>query len=215
MAILSHVLEFFLHLDVHLGAIIVRFGVFTYGLLFGVIFCETGLVVTPFLPGDSLLFAAGAFAARGDLSIGLLYPLLLLAAIGGDSTNYLIGAYVGPHVFLRWHLLKQEHLDRAHAFFERHGRKALILSRFLPILRTVAPFSAGIARMTYLRFLSNSVIGGFLWVTLFTWGGYFFGAMPFVEHNFTLVILMIIAISVMPMVIEFLRHRWKRNGLAS
>lgn len=207
MAFLQQFIDLFVHLDVHLAAVIERFGPLTNGLLFGIIFCETGLVVTPFLPGDSLLFAAGAFAARGALPIALLYPLLLLAAIGGDSTNYLIGAFVGPRLFLRWHLLRQQHLDRAHAFFEKYGGRALVFARFVPIIRTLAPFTAGVARMTYLRFLARSVFGGFLWVSLFLLGGYYFGTIPAVEKNFSLVILAVIFVSVVPGIVEYVRHR--------
>ena len=141
MGVLRTSIDLFLHIDVHLQAVIARFGPLTYALLFLIIFCETGLVVLPFLPGDSLLFAAGAFAARGSFSIGMLIPLIIAAAVCGDSTNYVIGAFVGPHFFLRWKLLKQQHLDRAHAFFEKYGRKAQILARFMPIIRTIAPFT--------------------------------------------------------------------------
>jgi membrane-associated protein len=165
-------------------------------------------VVTPFLPGDSVLFAAGTFAARGALDVTSLSLLLALAAIAGDTVNYWIGAYIGPRAFSgQMRFLKKEHLDRTHRFYERHGGKTIILARFIPIIRTFAPFVAGIGAMNYARFIAYNVVGGIAWVALFTGGGYFFGGLPTVKENFTLVILVIIAISVMPVVIEFLRHR--------
>jgi membrane-associated protein len=210
MSFLQQALDLFLHLDVQLANVIAAYGPLTYALLFVIIFCETGLVVAPFLPGDSLLFAAGAFAARGSLSLPLLAILFIVAAIGGDAVNYLIGAYVGPRVFLRWRLLKQEHLDKAHAFFERHGGKAIVFARFVPIVRTVAPFVAGVGRMTYRHFATYNVTGGLIWVTLFLGGGYLFGNIPAVEKNFSVVILVIIVISVLPGVVEYWRGRRRR-----
>ena len=204
--------DFFLHLDKHLAEIIARYGVWTNLILFLVVFCETGLVVTPFLPGDSLLFAAGTFAALGSLDPGLLVLLLSIAAILGDTVNYWIGSYIGPRAFtgeIRW--LKKEYLERTHAFYEKHGGKTIILARFIPIIRTFAPFVAGVGAMTYSRFLLYNVVGGIVWVTLFVLAGYFFGNLPAVRQNFSYVILAIIALSVMPIVVEFLRAR-RRAG---
>jgi membrane-associated protein len=169
---------------------------------------ETGLVITPFLPGDSLLFAAGTFAARGWLNIWVLLIVCSAAAILGDTVNYWIGHYIGPKAFsgdIRF--LKKEYLDRTHAFYEKHGGKTIILARFIPIIRTFAPFVAGIGAMTYSHFITYNVVGGIAWVSIFTLGGYFFGALPFVQHNFELVVIAIILISVVPMVVEFLRDR--------
>ncbi len=208
MDLIRTAVDFFLHLDKHLAEIIARYGVWTNLILFLVVFCETGLVVTPFLPGDSLLFAAGTFAALGSLDPGLLILLLSIAAILGDTVNYWVGAYVGPRAFtgeIRW--LRKEHLDRTHAFYEKHGGKTIILARFVPIIRTFAPFVAGVGAMTYSRFLLYNVVGGIVWVTLFVLAGYFFGNLPAVRQNFTYVILAIIALSVMPIVVEFMKAR--------
>jgi len=209
--LIGTLIEFALHLDKHLNEIIQTYGVWTYLLLFIVIFIETGLVVTPFLPGDSLLFAAGTFAALGSLNIGLLFVLLSGAAIAGDTVNYWIGHFVGPKVFSKEDVrfLNKEYLDRTHRFYEKHGGKTIILARFIPIIRTFAPFVAGIGRMTYWRFISYNVIGGLLWPAIFLFGGYYFGNIPVVKRNFTLVILAIILISVLPMVIEFVNHRFR------
>jgi membrane-associated protein len=201
-------IDFFLHLDEHLNIVIQNYGTWTYLLLFAVIFMETGLVVTPFLPGDSLLFAAGTFAALGSLNVGLLFLLLAAAAILGDTVNYWIGHYIGPRAFSgEIRFLKKEYLDRTHEFYERHGGKTIILARFIPIIRTFAPFVAGVGAMTYPRFIAYNVIGGVAWVAIFTFGGYFFGNLPVVKENFTLVIIAIILISVLPGVIEFFRER--------
>jgi membrane-associated protein len=206
-------IELFLHLDKHLNLIIQNYGVWTYLLLFIVIFCETGLVVTPLLPGDSLLFAAGTFAALGSLKVELLYVLLAAAAIGGDTVNYWIGHYVGPKVFYKEDVrfLNKKHLDRTHEFYEKHGGKTIIIARFIPIIRTFAPFVAGIGKMTYGHFISYNVIGGLAWIAVFLFGGYYFGNIPLVKRNFTLVILAIIFISVMPAVIEFLNQRYRSS----
>jgi len=191
--------------------VIEHYGVFTYVILLLVIFCETGLVVTPFLPGDSLLFAAGAFAAQGVLNPHLLFILLTLAAVIGDTVNYAVGAFFGPRVFREnVRFLKREYLLRAEAFYEKHGGKTIILARFIPIVRTFAPFVAGVGKMHYLRFLSYNVFGGTLWVALFIYGGYFFGTIPIVQENFEWVILGIIAISLLPPVLEWMKHR--RSG---
>jgi membrane-associated protein len=202
-------IDFFLHLDRHLSEVINTYGAYTYGLLFVIVFLETGLVVTPLLPGDSLLFAAGTFAAQGSLHVGLLFVLLSVAAILGDTANYAIGAYLGPKVFHfpKSRFFNPEHLRRTHEFYEKYGGKTIIIARFIPIIRTFAPFVAGIGAMSYARFLAYNVIGGVLWVAICVFSGYFFGNLNFVRKNFSLVILAIIVISVLPAVVEFLRHR--------
>lgn len=206
---IKFLMDFLIHMDKHLGAIITACGPWTYTLFFGVIFCETGLVITPFLPGDSLLFATGSFAAQGVLNPHLLFLLLSIAAILGDTVNYWIGHYLGPKVFhtekTPW--LNKQHLQQAHAFYERHGGKTIIFARFIPIIRTFAPFVAGIGTMNYWRFVAYNVVGGIAWVALFVYGGYFFGNLPMVKRNFTLVIFAIIILSLVPAVVEFLRHR--------
>jgi membrane-associated protein len=209
MTLITDFIDLFLHLDKHLNVIIENYGFWTYLILFMIIFCETGLVVTPFLPGDSLLFAAGAFAALGSLDIKLLIILLILAAIIGDTVNYWIGNYIGPRAFSgNIRFLKKEYLDRTHAFYEKHGGKTIILARFIPIIRTFAPFVAGVGTMSYGRFIAYNILGGVVWVTLFTLAGYFFGNIPAVKQNFTLVIMAIIVISVLPMVVEFFKARF-------
>lgn len=208
MDFLRQAADFFLHLDAHLADIIARFGAGAYGILFLIVFCETGLVVTPFLPGDSLLFAAGTFAALGSFEIVPLLLLLIAAAVLGDTLNYWIGARIGERAFSGTvRFLKPAHLERTRRFYERHGGKTIVLARFVPIIRTFAPFVAGVGRMSYGRFLAYNVAGGVLWVALFTLGGFFFGNIPAVRANFTLVILAIIGLSVVPVVVEFLRHR--------
>ena len=202
------IVDLFLHLDRHLGEMVARYGAAIYGVLFAIVFLETGVVVTPFLPGDSLLFACGALAATGALDLTALLVLLPVAAILGDTVNYHIGKFVGPKAFTstsRW--LKREHLERTHAFYEKHGGKTIILSRFIPIIRTFAPFVAGVGQMKRRRFAAYNVVGGVTWVTLFIWGGYLFGNVPIVKDNFTLVALGIVAVSLLPMLIEYLRHR--------
>ena len=208
MELIQTVIDFILHIDAHINTMIVNYGSWTYAILFLIIFCETGLVVTPFLPGDSLLFAAGAFAARGSLNPVILFGLLWFAAVLGDNVNYWIGRYVGPRVFKsESRLLNKKYLARAHEFYERHGGKAVILARFVPIVRTFAPFVSGVAAMHYPRFLAFDVSGGLLWIGLFVFGGYFFGNIPAVEKNFEIVIIAIILVSVSPMVIEYIRTR--------
>ncbi len=206
---MMEIVDLFLHLDESLKGIIRDYGTWTYLILFLVIFMETGFVVTPFLPGDSLLFAAGAFAAQGALDVGLLFALLTVAAILGDTVNYQIGSYIGPRIFERERIrfLKKEHLDRTHAFYEKHGGKTIIIARFMPIIRTFAPFVAGVGSMTYRSFLGYNVIGGVIWIALFTFGGFFFGNIPIVKSNFEVVILGIIAISVLPAAVELVRRR--------
>jgi membrane-associated protein len=201
-------IEFILHIDQYLGEILAQYGALTYVILFLIIFCETGLVVTPFLPGDSLLFAAGALADDGGLRIAVLFVLLSLAAILGDTVNYWAGAWIGPRVFREnVRFLNRQHLLRTREFYERHGGKTIILARFIPIIRTFAPFVAGIGTMPYARFLAYNVFGGILWVALFVFGGNLFGSLPVVEANFSLVILAIIVLSILPAVIEWLRGR--------
>ena len=208
MEIISNLVDLFLHLDQHLNEIIQTYGVWTYAILFSIIFMETGLVVTPFLPGDSLLFAAGTFAGMGSLNVWILFISLSFAAIIGDTVNYWIGHYIGPRAFSgNVRFLKKEHLDRTHAFYEKHGGKTIILARFIPIIRTFAPFVAGIGAMSYGHFISYNIIGGVLWVGIFVFFGYFFGNLPFVQEHFSLVVIAIILISVMPGVYEFLKER--------
>ena len=203
MDFILQMIDIFLHLDKYLGVIISDYGVWTYAILFAIIFMETGLVVTPFLPGDSLLFAAGALATVSDLNIFILFLLLTIAAIVGDTVNYWIGHYIGPRAFSgNIRFLKKEYLDRTHAFYEKHGGKTIILARFIPIIRTFAPFVAGIGAMTYPKFITYNVVGGVVWVALFSFGGYFFGRLEFVEKNFSIVVLAIIFISVLPAVFE-------------
>lgn len=207
-------IDFILHIDRHLAELIASYGLWTYGLLFAIIFAETGLVVLPLLPGDSLLFAAGAFCAdpKTGLNIHLLAALLAVAAILGDTVNYRIGSLIGPAVFKREDsiFLRRKHLERAHAFFEKYGGRAIILARFVPIVRTFVPFIAGVGRMTYTRFLAFNVVGGIVWIYAFTYAGYFFGTRPFVQQNFKLVIVAIIVISLLPMVFELFRA-WRES----
>ena len=209
MELVSHLVDFVLHIDHHLDRILSTYGTWTYLLLFTIIFCETGLVVTPFLPGDSLLFAVGAFAARGSLDLTTSLLLLATASICGDSLNYLIGSRLGPAVFQKKQsrFFDPAHLDRAHRFYDKYGAKTIILARFLPILRTFAPFVAGIGRMGYPRFLAYSVVGSAAWVGIFVLAGYFFGNIPIVRDNFTVVIMGIIVVSVVPVVSQVIRHR--------
>lgn len=206
MEFIKHFVDLFLHLDVHLSELIATYGTWTYGILFGIIFCETGLVVTPFLPGDSLLFAAGTFAGMGSLNPGFLFLLLFSASVLGDSTNYWVGRFIGTRAFsgnLRF--LKQEHLNKTRAFYDRHGRKTVILARFLPIIRTFAPFVAGVGEMPYTRFLSFSLLGSAAWVGLFVGAGYFFGNIPVVRSHFSIVVMGIIAVSLLPLLFEALK----------
>jgi membrane-associated protein len=210
---MQQLIDLFLHLDVHLAEFVGRYGVWVYGLLFAIIFAETGLVVTPFLPGDSLLFAAGALAATGALDVRLLFLLLAGAAILGNTVNYSIGRFVGPRVFrgeTSHRLLNREHLDRAHAFFEKYGGMAVVLTRFVPIIRTFVPFVAGAGAMRYATFALYNVAGGALWVGICLGAGYLFGNVPVVKNNFSLVALGIVAVSMIPMLVEWMKH--KRKG---
>ena len=207
-------IDFVLHFDKHLYELVNTYGAWVYGILFGIIFAETGLVITPFLPGDSLLFAAGAMAATGVFNIWVLVPLLMVAAVLGDAVNYAVGDAVGPRVFTSvdrtsfWHrALNRDHLAKTHAFFEKYGGKAIILGRFVPIVRTFVPFVAGAGTMTYSTFALYNVTGGVIWVAICTLAGYAFGNVPIVRDNFTLVALGIVFVSLLPIVVEFLRHR--------
>jgi membrane-associated protein len=213
MNLIEYLIDLFLHLDEYLSVIIQNYGIWTHLILFVVIFMETGLVVTPFLPGDSLLFAAGTFASPAlgsPLNIWVLWIMLCVAAVAGDTVNYWIGHKIGPKAFSgEVRFLKKEYLERTHAFYERHGGKTIILARFIPIIRTFAPFVAGVGMMSYKKFIAFNVIGGIAWVTLFTWGGYFFGTLPFVQENFSFVVLAIILISVLPAVVEAVREKMR------
>jgi membrane-associated protein len=210
MEIILKIVDFVLHMNVYLNDIIARYGAWTYGLLFFVIFMETGFVVTPFLPGDSLIFAAAAFAAQRVLNPRLIFILVSIAAVAGDTANYWIGHRVGYKAYtgeVKW--IKKEYMERTHAFFEKHGGKAIFLARFVPIIRTFAPFVAGVSQMPYGYFIRWNVIGGITWVATFTLLGYFFGNIPFVQKNFELVILAILVISVIPIVVEAIKARKK------
>jgi len=211
MELILKAVDFVLHVDVYLSDIIGQYGTWTYALLFVIVFMETGFVVTPFLPGDSLLFAAGTFASPvlgSPLNVWLLFFLLASAAIAGDTANYWIGHAIGERAYtgeIKW--IKKEYLDRTHAFFEKHGGKTIFLARFVPIIRTFAPFVAGVGEMTYGYFITYNVVGGIVWVAIFTFGGYFFGNIPLVKENFSLVIIVIILISVIPVFIEAWKAR--------
>ena len=208
MEMVKLLIDIFLHLDKFLGDIITQYGTLTYIILFIVIFCETGLVVTPFLPGDSLIFAAGTFAAMGRMNPWLLFILLIIAAVGGDALNYWIGHKIGPRAYTgEIKLIKKEYIDRTHAFFEKHGGKTIFLARFVPIVRTFAPFVAGVGQMSYGYFLRYNLLGGVAWVAIFLALGYFFGTMPIVQKNFELVIIAIVLISVVPMLVEWIKSR--------
>jgi membrane-associated protein len=208
MELIKKIIDFILHVDVYLNQIITQYGAWTYGLLFFVIFMETGFVVTPFLPGDSLIFAASSFAAAGTLNPWIIFSLLSVAAIAGDTANYWIGHRIGKKAYsgeVKW--IKKEYMDRTHAFFEKHGGKAIFLARFVPIIRTFAPFVAGVSEMSYGFFIRWNIIGGIAWVATFTLLGYFFGTIPFVQKNFELVIVAIIVISFVPVIVEFIKAR--------
>lgn len=212
METIQFLIDLFLHLDEYLAQIIADYGMWTYAILFFVIFMETGFVVTPFLPGDSLLFAAGTFAAlESGLNVWILLVLLIVAAVLGDTVNYWIGHYLGDRAYnIKW--IKKEYLDKTHAFFEKHGGKTIFLARFVPIVRTFAPFVAGIGRMSYGFFFRWNIIGGITWVILFTLAGYFFGNIPFVKKNFEFVIVAIILISVVPIGLEWLKARREKKA---
>ena len=209
MELFATLWDFVVHLDAHLAAFVAEHGAWVYGLLFVIVFCETGLVVTPFLPGDSLLFVVGALAAAGAMDIALVMALLVSAALCGDNVNYWVGRWAGPRVFRvedsRW--FNRRYLERTHAFYERHGGKAILIARFVPIVRTYVPFVAGIGTMPYLRFLAFSVAGALLWVVSLCLAGYWFGNIPLVKENLGAVILIILTVSVMPIAVEYLRAR--------
>ena len=209
MDIIINFIDFFIHLDRYLPIIIDSFGIWAYVIVFLVIFCETGLVVTPILPGDSLLFALGTFAALGYLNIEALFILLSIAAIAGDSVNYAIGHYIGPKVFHYEdsRFFKKEYLRKTHEFYEKHGGKTIIIARFMPIIRTFAPFVAGVGAMSYSKFILYNISGGIAWICTFLLGGYFFGNIPAVKNNFTMVVVAIVIVSVMPGFIEYWRQK--------
>lgn len=212
MELFPKLIDILLHFDVHLSALIQQCGLWTYLILFGVIFAETGFVVTPFLPGDSLLFVLGAFAAQGTFHPILLAGILMLAAILGDSVNYAIGKYLGNRLIHSKHVpfFKQEHLDKTHHFYKKYGGKTIILARFIPIVRMFAPFVAGIVHMNYAKFFTYNVVGGILWVAIFVFGGYFFGNIPIIKENFSVVTLLIIGVSIIPVIVELIKARAKK-----
>jgi len=211
--LLTSLLDIALHLDAHLLSLIQQYGDWVYGILFLIIFAETGLVIAPFLPGDSLLFVAGALCGRGSLELQMLVPLLMLAAFSGDNTNYWIGRLVGNKLVHRTNsrFIRREYLDKTHAFYEKHGGKTILFARFLPIIRTFAPFVAGIGLMNYRLFLMFSAMGSVAWITSFIVGGYFFGNIPVIKNNLTLMVLVIVLISFLPAIREFVRHRRSRG----
>ena len=213
MEFFSFIIDFILHIDQHLTELAAQYGVWIYGILFLIIFCETGLVVMPLLPGDSLLFAAGSIAAIGKMNIHLMVVLLIIAAILGDAVNFMVGKYFGEKLFSNPNskIFKQSHLQKTQQFYAKHGGKTIILARFIPIVRTFAPFVAGMGHMTYHHFLAYNVIGGVLWVTLFSYLGYFFGNLPIVKDNLSLVLVAIIVLSILPGIIEIIRHKRAAN----
>ena len=209
MELITSFIDVVLHLDRHLQWLVATYGIWVYLILFAIIYCETGLVVTPFLPGDSLLFVAGAVAAGGAIDVHTLFAILALASFSGDNTNYWVGRFVGPRLFRRSgsRVLNPAHLERTQQFYERHGGKTIVIARFVPIVRTFAPFVAGMGRMIYPRFLSYSFAGSILWIGSLTYAGYYFGNLPFVRQNLSFVIIGIIVLSLMPGLVEFLRSR--------
>ena len=216
---MEYVIDLFLHLDVHLAEFVAQYGVWVYAMLFAIIFIETGLVIWPFLPGDSLLFAAGALAATGVLDISLVAVLLIVAAIAGDAVNYSIGRFVGPKVFsahdyqgVLHKMLNRDHLDKAHAFFEKYGGMAIVSGRFVPIVRTFVPFVAGAASMSYSTFVVYNIVGAVLWVAVCAGAGYVFGNVPIIKENFSLVAIGIVFVSVLPIIVEFVKHRRARTS---
>ena len=207
MEAIKLMIDFVLHIDKYVGALAETFGLFTYAILFLIIFLETGLVITPFLPGDSLLFVLGAFSAQGTFNVLLLFILLVIAAILGDSVNYWIGNYFGERVFANSRFFRQEHLERTKEFYRKHGGKAIVLGRFAPIIRTFVPFVAGVGKMNYPRFLTYNILGAIVWIALFLFAGYFFGNLPLVEKNLTMIIYIIVVISFIPIILEYVRHK--------
>ena len=211
---LASLIDFILHIDQHLIELTQTYGLWIYAILFLIVFCETGLVVTPFLPGDSLLFAAGAVAALGGMNVHMAAALLLAAAVIGDAVNFAIGKYFGERLFAKpdSRVFKREYLDKTHAFYEKYGGKTIILARFVPIVRTFAPFVAGMGNMHYGRFIRYNIIGALMWVGLLTYAGYFFGELPVVKNNFGLVVIGIIAVSVLPMAVEIAKAKWGKKA---
>ena len=213
MDFFKHIIDIFLHLDKYLGEIISNYGTATYIILFLVIFCETGLVVTPFLPGDSLLFAAGTFAGLGAMDVHLLALIIFIAAVLGDTVNYSIGKFLGPKVFTgSYRFLKKEYLEKAHNFYEKYGAKTIIIARFVPIVRTFAPFVAGIGKMNYTKFILYNLVGAAIWTLGLVYAGYFFGNLAIVKNNFSIVILAIVFISILPPIIEFVREKYFKKS---
>ena len=214
MELLTTFIDIVLHLDKHLQVLVQDYGIWIYLILFAIVFCETGLVVTPFLPGDSLLFVAGAIAAAGGMNVHLLVVLLIVAAIAGDAVNYAIGRYFGPKLFYdeRSRFLNPRYLKKTHEFYERHGGKTIIIARFVPIIRTYAPFVAGIGSMPYTRFACFNIFGAMLWVVSLSYGGYFFGNIPWVKSNLSLVIVGIIILSILPALLEVLRQKLGKSA---
>jgi len=216
LELLKNFLDIIMHIDVHLRQWVTDYQMWTYLILFIIVFMETGFVVTPFLPGDSLLFAAGTVAAMAGnpLSLYVIIPLLIAAAFGGDNTNYFIGKLLGKTVYEKnYRLIRREYLDKTHAFYEKHGGKTIIIARFMPIIRTFAPFVAGVGTMTYLRFISFSIVGAVIWVSSFSLAGYFFGNIPLVKNNFSLAIVTIVLISLLPMIIAFIKKFISRKKI--
>lgn len=212
MEIVAYLIDLFLHLDKHLAELISQYGTWTYAILFLVIFCETGLVIAPFLPGDSLLFATGALAATGALDPNIAFALMALASVLGDNTNYTIGRFIGPRAFSgNGRFLKRKYLDKTQHFYDKYGGRTIIVGRFLPIIRTFAPFVAGVAKMDRKKYVPFTIIGAMFWVGLFVYAGYFFGSLPFVKNNFSIVIVVIILISALPAILEVIKHRRNRN----
>ena len=211
---LASLIDFVLHIDQHLIELTQTYGLWIYAILFLIVFCETGLVVTPFLPGDSLLFAAGAVAALGGMNVHIAAALLLAAAVIGDAVNFAIGKYFGEKLFAKpdSRVFKREYLDKTHAFYEKYGGKTIILARFVPIVRTFAPFVAGMGKMHYGRFIRYNIIGALVWVGLLTYAGYFFGELPVVKNNFGLVVIGIIVVSVLPMAVEIAKAKWGKKA---
>ncbi len=211
MDIIMNLVSFILHIDTHLVQLLATYGTATYAIIFGIIFIETGLVLTPFLPGDSLLFATGAMAALGSFNIWLILPLMILAAIIGDNSNYWIGHFFGQKMIENPKIpIQKEHIEKTQRFFEKYGKKTIILARFVPIVRTFTPFVAGIGKMNYKTFLPFDIAGGIMWVSLFILAGFFFGNIPSIKHNFSLVIIAIVLVSVIPMVVEAVKHKLKK-----
>ncbi len=207
MTLIKNLIDFVLHIDKYIGIIIQNYGIAAYAILFAIIFLETGLVITPFLPGDSLIFVSGTFAAKAVINVFLLFLVLVIAAILGDTLNYWIGNYFGENVFSKSKFFKKEYLEKTKEFYDRYGGKTIIYARFIPIIRTFAPFVAGVAKMNYFRFLSFNIIGGVAWVSIFLFGGYYFGGIPFVQKNLSIIVLIIIFVSLIPPIIEVFRKK--------